>query len=144
MRWEFAPEIIPVEAVQVVEDEKGNPVRRLVWFDRDEGVRPSITMEALAKLPTVFKKNSTVTPGNASQMSDGAAFMVLMEKERAFSGGLCVDAADLFFAIRSYEGVRLLFQDAAALLCWAAGRSCENAAGSDEWRDRRFRQKPNP
>ena len=144
MRGKFAQEIIPIEAVQVAVDERGNPVKRLVRFDRDEGVRPNITMEALAKRPTVFKKNGTVTPGNASQMSDGAAFVVLMERKRAFSGGLCVDIAGVFFTIRPYEGVRLLSEDAAAPLCWAAGRSCENAAGSDECRDRRFRQKPNP
>lgn len=100
MRGKFAQEIIPIEAVQVAEDERGNPVKRLVRFDRDEGVRPNITMEALAKRPTVFKKNGTVIPGNASQMSDGAAFVVLMERERTFSGGLCVDVAGVFFAIR--------------------------------------------
>lgn len=85
MRGKFAQEIIPIEAVQVAEDERGNPVKRLVRFDRDEGVRPNITMEALAKRPTVFKKNGTVIPGNASQMSDGTGFVVLMERERALS-----------------------------------------------------------
>lgn len=94
----FAPEIIPVEAVQVAADEKGNPVKKLVRFDRDEGVRPNITMEGLDKLPTVFKKNGTVTPGNASQMSDGAAFVVLMEKERALSLGITPVARFISFA----------------------------------------------
>lgn len=94
----FAPEIIPVDAVRVKLDEQGRPVKTTTRFDRDEGVRPNVTMEALGKLPTVFKKNGTVTPGNASQMSDGAAFVVLMEKERALSMGLKPAARFVSFA----------------------------------------------
>ena len=70
---------------KVVKDGNGRPATTTVPFVKDEGVRPSVTMEALAKLPAVFKRNGTVTHGNASQMSDGAAFVVLMEKERAVS-----------------------------------------------------------
>lgn len=84
----FSPEIIPVDAVKTKTDSNGYPVQITTRFDTDEGIRPNISAEALAKLPTVFKKNGTVTPGNASQMSDGAAFVVLMEKETALSMGL--------------------------------------------------------
>lgn len=94
----FDAEIIPVDAVKVVKDENGRPVTTTVPFVKDEGVRPNVTMEALAKLPTVFKKNGTVTPGNASQMSDGAAFVVLMEKERAISMGVKPIARFVSFA----------------------------------------------
>ena len=51
-------------------------------FERDEGPRDT-SLEKLAKLPTVFQQDGTVTPGNASQTSDGAAAVVVMERERA-------------------------------------------------------------
>jgi acetyl-CoA C-acetyltransferase len=71
----FKEEIVPVEVPQ----RKKDPV----IFDTDEGPRADTTVESLAKLKTVFKKNGTVTAGNASQISDGAAAMVLMTSERA-------------------------------------------------------------
>ncbi|MEG2175717.1 MAG: thiolase family protein [Oscillibacter sp.] len=94
----FDAEIIPVDAVKVTHDAQGNPVRTTVTFQKDEGVRPNITKEALAKLPTVFQKNGTVTPGNASQMSDGASFVVLMEKEKAAALGIPAIARFVSFA----------------------------------------------
>jgi acetyl-CoA C-acetyltransferase len=51
--------------------------------ERDEGVRPGTTAESLGKLPPAFKKDGTITAGNASQISDGAAAVVVMSKERA-------------------------------------------------------------
>ena len=56
------------------------PVLKL---DRDEGIRPETTVESLSKLAPAFKKNGTITAGNASQISDGAAAVVVMSKERA-------------------------------------------------------------
>jgi len=58
---------------------RGEPVR----VERDEGVRPGTTVESLSKLPPAFKKDGTITAGNASQISDGAAAVVVMSKERA-------------------------------------------------------------
>ena len=54
-----------------------------VRVERDEGVRPGTTVESLAKLPPAFAKDGTITAGNASQISDGAAAVVVMSKERA-------------------------------------------------------------
>ena len=71
----FKDEIVPVEVPQ----RKKDPV----IFDTDEGPRADTTAESLGKLRTVFKKEGTVTAGNASQISDGAAAMVLMTAERA-------------------------------------------------------------
>ncbi|RLB87754.1 MAG: acetyl-CoA C-acyltransferase [Deltaproteobacteria bacterium] len=75
----FDEEIFPVEVPQ----RKGPPV----IFTKDEVVRET-SMEALAKLPPAFKRDGTVTAGNASKISDGAAAVVLMAREKADSMGL--------------------------------------------------------
>ena len=95
----FAQEIVPVEAVTTYVDEGGftRMGKRLV--DRDEGIRPQTTMESLGKLKTVFKLGGTVTPGNASQTSDGAAFVVLMSAEKAAELGLKPMARFVSFAV---------------------------------------------
>jgi acetyl-CoA C-acetyltransferase len=54
-----------------------------VNVDRDEGVRAGATIESLAKLPPAFNERGTITAGNASQISDGAAAVVVMSKDRA-------------------------------------------------------------
>jgi acetyl-CoA C-acetyltransferase len=61
------------------------PQRRgqAVRVERDEGIRADATLEALARLPAAFKKDGTITAGNASQISDGAAAVVVMSQERA-------------------------------------------------------------
>ena len=61
------------------------PQRRgdAVTVERDEGVRAGTTAESLGKLPPAFRPNGTITAGNASQISDGAAAVVVMSKERA-------------------------------------------------------------
>ncbi len=71
----FGEEILPVE----VPRRKKEPL----VIDRDEGPRPGSSLEKMAKLKPVFKKDGTVTAGNASQISDGAAAMVLMTEEKA-------------------------------------------------------------
>lgn len=76
----FTDQIIPVQAVRPLQDGTG---RDTFQFDRDEGIRYGATMEGLAGLRTVFKKDGTVTAGNSSQMSDGAGFVVLMQREKA-------------------------------------------------------------
>jgi acetyl-CoA acyltransferase len=79
----FDPELAPVD-VEIVEldgDEK--PVTRKFTFKRDEGPRGDSTLEGLAKLKPAFKEGGMVTAGNASQMSDGAAGVIIMSAERA-------------------------------------------------------------
>lgn len=76
----FAEEIVPVWVPQ----RKGEPVA----FETDEGVRPDTTVESLAKLKPAFRSDGTITAGNASQISDGGAAVVVMSKERAQELGL--------------------------------------------------------
>ncbi|MGW1677802.1 acetyl-CoA C-acetyltransferase [Saccharopolyspora sp. NPDC002376] len=76
----FAEEIVPVE----VPRRKGDPV----VVDVDEGVRPGTTAESLAKLRPAFASDGTITAGSASQISDGAAAVVVMSKAKAEELGL--------------------------------------------------------
>ncbi len=76
----FKEEIVPVEIPQ----RKGEPL----LFDTDEHPRPSTTLEALAKLKPAFKKDGTVTAGNASGINDGAAIVVVMSEKKAKDMGL--------------------------------------------------------
>ncbi|GAB1509850.1 acetyl-CoA C-acetyltransferase [Actinophytocola sp. KF-1] len=76
----FADEIAPVSIPQ----RKGDPV----VFDTDEGVRPDTTPEELAKLRAAFAASGTITAGSASQISDGAAAVVVMSKAKAEELGL--------------------------------------------------------
>jgi acetyl-CoA acyltransferase len=83
----FKDEIVPLEIEQVVMD-NGKPTTRTIVFDADECPRRGTTLEVMAKLRPAFAKNGTVTAGNSSQMSDGAAAVLLMERERAEALGL--------------------------------------------------------
>jgi acetyl-CoA C-acetyltransferase len=71
----FAEEIVPLELPQ----KKGDPIT----FDRDEGIRPGTTAESLGKLRPAFQSDGTITAGNASQISNGGAAVVVMSPERA-------------------------------------------------------------
>lgn len=75
VKGKFKDEMMTVEIPQ----KKGDPVR----IDRDEGPRPDSSLEGLAKLKPAFKKDGTITAGNASQISDGAAAMVLLSERKA-------------------------------------------------------------
>ncbi|HPF69130.1 MAG TPA: acetyl-CoA C-acyltransferase [Candidatus Krumholzibacteria bacterium] len=79
----FVDEIVPVMASLPGADAKGRPVEQLVEFKVDEGPRADTTVEALAKLKPAFKQGGTVTAGNSSQMSDGAAAVLLVSGEVA-------------------------------------------------------------
>jgi acetyl-CoA acyltransferase len=79
----FKGEIVPIDVD--VWDESGKKHR--VTFAQDEGPRPDTTLEALAKLRPVFDAKGSVTAGNSSQVSDGAAAAVLMDGERAKKEG---------------------------------------------------------
>lgn len=79
----FEDEIIPIETYIKITDQDGNKKLKKIIFNKDEGIRRRTTVEKLSELKTVFKENGTVTAGNASQTSDGAAFVVLMSEEKA-------------------------------------------------------------
>ena len=64
-------------------DAKGRKQRREVVFKEDEGVRRDSSLEGLAKLRPAFHVKGTITAGNASQMSDGAAAAIVMSENRA-------------------------------------------------------------
>ncbi|MFN2532343.1 MAG: acetyl-CoA C-acyltransferase [Pyrinomonadaceae bacterium] len=81
----FKDETVSLRVVLEDIDENGRRQRREVVFDRDEGVRRDTSLEALAKLKPAFHIKGTITAGNASQMSDGAAAAVVMSDERAKS-----------------------------------------------------------
>ncbi|HWC32365.1 MAG TPA: acetyl-CoA C-acyltransferase, partial [Actinomycetota bacterium] len=70
-------------AEEVVAYEVPQRKRDPLVVSRDEGIRAETTTETLAKLPSVFRKDGTITAGNASQISDGGAAMVVMSEERA-------------------------------------------------------------
>ncbi|AXJ01250.1 acetyl-CoA acyltransferase [Cyclonatronum proteinivorum] len=82
----FKDEIIPVEtSLSGMKD--GRPASQSIVFDTDEGPRADTSPEALAKLRPAFNPRGTVTAGNASQMSDGAAATVVMSAEKAAAIG---------------------------------------------------------
>jgi acetyl-CoA acyltransferase len=83
----FKDETVPLNVVLEELDEKGKKQRREVVFDKDEGVRRDTSAEGLAKLKPAFHVKGTITAGNASQMSDGAAAAVVMSEARAKSLG---------------------------------------------------------
>ncbi|MBW8194306.1 thiolase family protein [Staphylococcus aureus] len=77
----FKDEIIPIQ-VNSVEYTNAGPKVHTNIFDQDEFIRPDTTMEALAKLRTVFKADGTVTAGTSAPLSDGAGFVVLMSRDK--------------------------------------------------------------
>jgi enoyl-CoA hydratase/3-hydroxyacyl-CoA dehydrogenase len=70
---------------------------------QDEGVRPGVTLAHLAKLPSVFKKGGSTTPGNASQLSDGAAVVMVMKRSEAKIRGLKSMASLRSFAVAGVD-----------------------------------------
>jgi acetyl-CoA acyltransferase len=95
----FDKEIVPLEVEKVLPDENGHNEVKSIAFEADEGPRRDTSLEAMAKLKPVFKQNGTVTAGNSSQMSDGAAAVLVMERERAESLELRPLARFLGFAV---------------------------------------------
>ena len=79
----FKEEVIPIPAKVKEVKEDGTVVLKEVIFDIEEGVRYDVSYEGMAALKPVFKVKGTVTAGNSSQTSDGAAALVLMSKEKA-------------------------------------------------------------
>jgi acetyl-CoA acyltransferase len=94
----FREEIVPLEVIEVGLNGRNKPQTRKVLFDTDEGPRRDTSMEALAKLKPAFHAHGTVTAGNASQMSDGAAAALVMSLDKAKALGLKPLARFLSFA----------------------------------------------
>ncbi|HTS46714.1 MAG TPA: acetyl-CoA C-acyltransferase [Bryobacteraceae bacterium] len=94
----FDQEIVPVEVESTVL-ENGKPVHREMVFKKDEGPRADTSVEALAKLKPVFDANGTVTAGNSSQTSDGAAAALVMSEKKAKELGLKPMARFASFAV---------------------------------------------
>ncbi|MED1825546.1 acetyl-CoA C-acetyltransferase [Brevibacillus agri] len=84
----FQDEIVPLTVKQYTVDEAGKVHIRERIFDKDEGARPDTTLEALAKLKPVFNVQGSVTAGNSSQTSDGAAAVIVMSADKAAELGV--------------------------------------------------------
>lgn len=76
----FKEGILPVKVTEVYVNEKGKRAERETIVDTDEGPRADTSLEVLAKLPAVFAQGGSVTAGNSSQTSDGAAFTIVMSE----------------------------------------------------------------
>ena len=77
----FKDQIVPISVNEVYIDQNGKRAERVNIIDTDEGPRLGTSIEALARLRPVFQNGGTVTAGNSSQMSDGAAFVLMMSEE---------------------------------------------------------------
>ncbi|MCM3758699.1 acetyl-CoA C-acetyltransferase [Sporosarcina aquimarina] len=95
----FDDEIVPVEFTKGYVDSNGKFAEKKETFSMDEGVRRGTTTEILAKLRPAFSITGSVTAGNASQTSDGAASVLVMEREKAVAEGLTPIAKFRSFAV---------------------------------------------
>ena len=77
----FKSGILPMPVEQIYVDENNKKQKRSFVVDTDEGVRADTSLEALARLRPVFAQGGTVTAGNSSQTSDGAAFVIVMSEK---------------------------------------------------------------
>ena len=77
----FENEIVPIEIKSIFLDENEKRNEKIIIAHYDEGPRKDTTLEKLSKLRPVFAKDGTITAGNSSQTSDGAAFLILMSKK---------------------------------------------------------------
>ncbi|MDQ0114648.1 acetyl-CoA C-acyltransferase [Paenibacillus harenae] len=89
----FKDEIVPIVATRSGVNDAGRPWEKSFTFVTDEGVRPETTVATLAPLKPSFAREGTVTAGNSSQMSDGAAAVIVMSRARAAELGLTPLAA---------------------------------------------------
>ena len=84
----FVDEIVPVDATIRTVGKDNKLIEKTFQFSMDEGVRPDTNLETLGTLRPAFSVSGTVTAGNASQTSDGAAALMVMDREKAESLGL--------------------------------------------------------
>src|SRR5690625_3129565 len=101
----FADEIVPVEVMERFVGKNNKIEERTNMFEVDEGVRPGTTEEVLGKLRPAFNVKGSVTAGNSSQMSDGAASVLLMDREKAVSEGLTPLMKFRSFAVAGVEQI---------------------------------------
>jgi acetyl-CoA acyltransferase len=77
----FQDQIAPIKVEETYLDSNGKKVKRNYMVSKDEGPRKGTSISALSKLRAVFANNGSVTAGNSSQMSDGAAFVMVMSED---------------------------------------------------------------
>lgn len=99
----FKEEIAPIHVEDCYMNEQGDLMKRQFWFDTDEGVRSDTNIAVLSVLRPAFQLSGTVTAGNTSQMSDGAAAVVIMSDERAKQLGLVPLATFRSFAVAGVD-----------------------------------------
>ncbi|MBY0096993.1 acetyl-CoA C-acetyltransferase [Mesobacillus maritimus] len=95
----FVDEIVPVDVTQRSVGADNKLVEKSFQFTQDEGVRPGTTIDVLGKLRPAFSLTGSVTAGNSSQTSDGAAAVMVMDREKADSLGLAPMAKFRSFAL---------------------------------------------
>jgi acetyl-CoA acyltransferase len=95
----FQDEIVPVDVLLRSVNDQNKLVEKNVTFTTDEGVRPGTSQEILSKLRPAFNVKGSVTAGNSSQTSDGAAAVMVMDREKANSLGLAPMAKFRSFAV---------------------------------------------
>lgn len=99
----FRDELVPVEVKRYAPGKNGKIEEKASLHADDEGPRPDSSLAALAKLKPAFKQGGSVTAGNSSQMSDGAAVSVVMSAERAAALGLQPLARFVAFAVAGVD-----------------------------------------
>lgn len=99
----FKDEIVPVEVTERFVGKDNKVEEKTLMFEMDEGVRPNTTEEVLAKLRPAFHVQGSVTAGNSSQMSDGAASVLVMDREKAVAEGLTPLVKFRSFAVAGVE-----------------------------------------
>ncbi|MBQ0138795.1 MAG: acetyl-CoA C-acetyltransferase [Kurthia sp.] len=95
----FVDEIVPVDVLERFVTDANELKEKAFTFDTDEGVRPGTSVATLSKLRPAFNSKGSVTAGNSSQTSDGAAAVLVMDREEAESQGLQPLAKFLGFAV---------------------------------------------
>ncbi|WP_413307431.1 acetyl-CoA C-acetyltransferase [Bacillus sp. 1P10SD] len=95
----FVDEIVPVDVTIRTVGHDNKLIEKTIQFSQDEGVRPETNLETLGKLRPAFSVTGSVTAGNASQTSDGAAALMVMDREKAESLGLKPLAKFISFAV---------------------------------------------
>ncbi|WP_099159979.1 acetyl-CoA C-acetyltransferase [Virgibacillus ndiopensis] len=99
----FNDEIVPVEVTERIVGQNNKIEEKNYMFEMDEGVRRGTTVDVLAKLRPAFHVKGSVTAGNSSQMSDGAAAVLLMDREKAVAEGLTPLVKFRSFAVAGVE-----------------------------------------
>ncbi|MFD2922698.1 acetyl-CoA C-acetyltransferase [Halobacillus naozhouensis] len=99
----FKDEIVPVEVTHRTLNNENRLEEEKITFSMDEGVREGTTAEVLAKLKPAFSVTGTVTAGNSSQMSDGAASVLVMDRDKAQAEGMTPLVKFRSFAVAGVE-----------------------------------------